>query len=303
MSLRRLTIRAVFSICGVLLLVVAVFLMFPRYETIVCRDWADLDRLPEDTGGQHVGYTGAEWPDAFNGFYIYLPAGYAESPIEYPVLFFFHGGGEMGDSTTDKSVLDTILTHGPPRLIEEGRWNPPVPFIVVSIQGHKGTWWRGCWQTIRSIIAQYPIDRSRVYWTGLSAGGYTLWQTFAKRGAFLRVAAGVPVCGTVGDFYRLPWLYAKNLRSFPIWAFHGAQDEVVKLAEAEKVVNALKAKDSRFPVKFTVFPNLAHPCWGTVYASQMSEPEDPNYDDFDTDIYSWLLRYRRVRNSALDILK
>jgi predicted peptidase len=71
---------------------------------------------------------------------------------------------------------------------------------------------------------------------------------------------------------------AQALKTLPVWAFHGAKDNVVPLAESERMVGALKrigAKD----VKLTVYPNAEHNSWTETY----NNPE----------LYEWLLKQKR----------
>ena len=52
------------------------------------------------------------------GYYQSLPARYNDSnnTKKYPVIVFFHGGGQYGNGTTD---LPEILTEGIPKLIDQ----------------------------------------------------------------------------------------------------------------------------------------------------------------------------------------
>ncbi|MHC5833766.1 MAG: carboxylesterase family protein, partial [Nostoc sp.] len=63
----------------------------------------------------------------------------------------------------------------------------------------------------------------------------------------------------------------------PVWAFHGAKDNVVPLKESEIMVSALKARDGN--VKFTVYPEADHDSWTQTY----NNPE----------LYKWFLQHRR----------
>ena len=54
----------------------------------------------------------------------YLPEGY-DGKKPFPLLLFLHGAGERG------SDLEKVTTHGPPKLIKQGK---KFPFIVISPQ-------------------------------------------------------------------------------------------------------------------------------------------------------------------------
>ena len=68
------------------------------------------------------------------------------------------------------------------------------------------------------------------------------------------------------------------LKSLPIWAFHGAKDDVVPLDESERMVKQLKKFGVR-DVNLTVYPKAMHDSWKLTYA-------DPKF-------YEWLLKQSR----------
>lgn len=266
-----------------------------KYKTILQGDWSDLDSLPPDTGGEHCAVLGKEYPGANNGFYIYLPQGYEQSPVKYPAIIFLHGQGESGNSMHNPEVLSSLLGTGIPKMINKGLWNPPVPFFVISPQTESTKYWDGFGEILDSLIQKYPIDISRIYATGLSMGGFGVWGYMAGYGDSLYIAAGVPICGTVFEYEKNPDLYSGNLAGFPIWAFHGENDLTVPAEPDRAVVEAVNKLNPIFRVKYTQFPELGHNVWNVVYESHLDTKTDPDYDPFDMDIYTWMLQYRRIK--------
>lgn len=63
------------------------------------------------------------------------------------------------------------------------------------------------------------------------------------------------------------------LKDVPIWAFHGADDQVVHVRQTEELVEVLEKLDA--PVRFTKYAGVGHNSWNRAY----SEPE----------LFSWLL--------------
>jgi predicted peptidase len=63
----------------------------------------------------------------------------------------------------------------------------------------------------------------------------------------------------------------------PVWAFHGALDDAVPLADDEMTVEALEKAGGN--VLFTVYPEGIHDIWDRVYAN----PE----------LYRWFLSHSR----------
>lgn len=182
----------------------------------------------------------------------------------WPLMVFLHGAGERG------SDINKVKVHGPAKLIEQGK---EFPFIIVSPQCPENQWWPNRVETVMALIDEisekYRVDPKRIYLTGLSMGGYGTWaiaSTFPNR-----FAAIVPICGG-GQ----PYL-AANLKSVPIWAFHGAKDPVVPLNESERMVNAVKAFGGN--AKLTVYPEAQHDSWTETYNNP--------------DLYEWLLKQSR----------
>ena len=196
-------------------------------------------------------------------YLVYLPTDY-EKKDSWPLLLFLHGAGERGDD------LELVKKHGPPKLIEQGK---PFPFVVVSPQCPMDGWWSTkpleLVALLDEIVAKYKIDQDRIYLSGLSMGGFGTWMLAAY--APDRFAAIVPVCGG-GER-----LMARRLTHLPVWAFHGAKDQVVPLGRSEEMVDALKKLHG--DVKLTVYPEAGHDSWTATY-------ENP-------EVYEWLLQQKR----------
>jgi len=180
-------------------------------------------------------------------YLLYLPEQYSNED-KWPVLFFLHGKGERG------SDLELVKMHGPPKLITGGHH---FPFIVVSPQCPDDQWWsiEVLNALVDDIIENYRIDKNRVYLTGLSMGGYGTWALATEYPE--KFAAIAPICGGGKPEQ------ADNLKSMPIWVFHGAKDTTVPLSESQKMVDALK-KAGNEP-KFTVYEDADHDSWTVTY--------------------------------------
>ncbi len=206
-------------------------------------------------------------------YLLFLPAGVKEDPgKQWPLLFFLHGAGERGTNVWQVAV------HGPPKIVREKK---DFPFIVVSPQCPAGETWSNdaLLALLDTIIAKYPVDRTRVYLTGLSMGGYGSWSLGLEHPE--RFAAIVPICGG-GDTLKIllpPPQREEDLKTLAVWAFHGGKDTVVKPIESERMVQALKQRGVR-EVKYTVYPDAGHDSWTEAY-------NDPA-------LYEWLLSHRRT---------
>lgn len=198
--------------------------------------------------------------------YKYLtstPKDYARQPDKkYPLMVFLHGSGERGED------LPRVRVHGPLTEVDAGR---DLPFVVIAPQCPVNEDWYSeeVYALIEEVCTKYRIDRSQIYLTGLSMGGYGTWSTaIAYPELFAAIA---PMCG--GSDPR----DAARLKKLPIWNFHGKQDEAVPFHESEDMVSAVKKAGG--DIKFTIYPDLGHNCWTISYAN----PE----------LYTWLLSHRK----------
>jgi predicted peptidase len=194
---------------------------------------------------------------------VHLPPQYdAEPGKRWPTIVFLHGSGERGDD------MSHLWRYGILKRIRQGA---NLPFIVICPQCPANESWapQQVIDLLDQILPQYRVDPERIYLTGLSMGGSGTWETAARFPA--RFAAIVPICGS-GD----P-LEAERLKDLPVWAFHGAKDDVVPVSGTKDVVDALRKIGGR--VRCTIYPEARHDSFTPAYATD--------------ELYTWLLEQRR----------
>ena len=184
---------------------------------------------------------------------------------KYPLLIYLHGAGSRGG---DISIVSDAVT-GPIGEINRGH---KLPFIIAAPQCNVKMWFEIS-ETVLGFIdmvaARPDVDRTRVYLSGTSMGGYACWY-FAMFRADL-FAAILPVCGG-----GLP-AFAYYLKGLPVWAHHGALDNVVDVNESLAMVRQLRRLGSE--VRLTIYPDREHDSWVPAFA--------------DPEVYTWLLTHRR----------
>jgi predicted peptidase len=194
-------------------------------------------------------------------YLLHLPKGAKENDKKWPLLVFLHGSGERGDN------LNRVKAHGPPKLAEK----KDMEFIVASPQCPSGRRWKP--KTIVGMIdevtAKHAVDKTRIYLTGLSMGGFGTWATAAEYPK--KFAAIAPVCG--GG--KVEW--AKKYGKLPIWNFHGDKDGAVPVSRSRIMVEAIKKTGGK--VKYTEYPGVGHNSWNATY-------DNPK-------LYEWFLSHKR----------
>jgi predicted peptidase len=196
-----------------------------------------------------------------------------------PIVIYLHGSGGSGiDNLKQIGQGSTAATH----LWTQAQMQAKHPAFVLAPQTPEGPEWHSTGNDIAptaarvlelltSLSREFKIDANRVYLIGQSMGGFGTWDLVSKRPALF--AAAIPLCGG-GDPKRV--VVARNV---PVWAFHGAKDEVVPVSRTREMVAALKAVGS--PVKYTEYPEAGHTVWTVAFA----EPTLPD----------WLFAQKRVR--------
>ena len=196
-----------------------------------------------------------------------LPDGYAQdASARWPLLVFLHGSGERGDD------LQVLTRNGPPKLIAEGQ---SLPAIVASPVAPEHTVWdpHAVQALVDALRRTHRVDDDRIYLTGLSMGGYGVWDTLlAYPDTF---AAAVPICGGAGAGFIVP----ERIAHIPVWIVHGADDPEVPPADSQRMYDALLAAGGT--PKLSLYPGVGHDAWTQTYA--------------DSDLWAWLFAQARPR--------
>jgi predicted peptidase len=227
---------------------------------------------PPRAGQQTAQVFSRKRPAARLKYLLFLPDGYsAKSRRRWPLMLFLHGSGERG------ADLRMVMKHGPPRLVAH---RPDFPFIVVSPQCPA----QRIWDTatllalLDHVTKKLRVDRRRVYLTGMSMGGFATWDLAVTEPR--RFAAIAPICGggAVLPVYLATPAKEKALRTLPVWAFHGARDELVSVSESERMIGALRRAGAT-DLRLTIYPDAGHDSWTETY-------DNPK-------LYEWLLARAR----------
>lgn len=249
-----------------------------------------LEDLPADTGGTHTAHVLGSDASPY-AYYLYTPSGYSNNGPKFPLLIFLHGAGEKANSQANAANLDKILVNGPPKLIKAKTWNPKYPMVVASLQCHDD-WWDAnkVTKVTEFLMANYSIDTTRIYMTGLSMGGFGTWDQVAVIGKNKsHITAALPIAGS-GNINET---FAKRAGQVPIWAFHGDSDGTVNPSYSINMVKEINKYDPKVPAKVTIYPGVGHDSWTMTYNGKGMGKESANYDPFNMDVYEWLLQYKK----------
>lgn len=207
-------------------------------------------------------------------YYLTLPGEYHKDTKRWPLIMFLHGAGGQ---------IEGRRAMGPPKI---SRMLKDFPFIVLTPMSGRPRGWRNEYQMgvlntlLNEVIANYRVDKNRIYLTGLSMGGYGTWAMAMKYPR--RFAAIAPICGGSKP------AEASKIKHLPIWTFHCVKDQKIPIRRSEEMVRALKKLGS--DVKFTRYPlggfeGNTHDAWSRTYTN----PE----------FYEWLLKHRKTAGDKI----
>lgn len=218
---------------------------------------------------------------------LYLPDEYAKTKKSYPLIIFLHGKSKAGFN------LQKLLLEGIPYWVNKGQKiqavNPAdgklYKFIVVAPQAPSwGLKPNELKRVLDDVEKRYRVDRSRIYLTGYSAGGWASVMAITETPELsARIAAVVPMSvASIDD---------KNLKQFKMvadanihsWYLAGT-DEMHFLEACEQYKDSTNVYKPNL-AKLTVLEGFAHHTWRALY--------DTANKKYGMSIYEWMLQYKK----------
>jgi predicted peptidase len=197
-------------------------------------------------------------------YLAYVPKGYNSKPNGYwPTIIFLHGSGERGTN------INLVKKNGPPKFLDTAK---NFNFLVFSPQCPYGIFWNyqnELHDYMKQIESIYNVDTTKIYLTGLSAGGYGTWDWAEAYPKDFTAIVPVSGAGNVSQSYKI--------KTLPIWVFHGLLDNTVSIQSDSAMVKSLSAQGA--DIQFTVFPNGGHDIWDATYQNPA--------------LYKWMLKYKK----------
>ncbi|MFO1019592.1 MAG: alpha/beta hydrolase-fold protein [Planctomycetales bacterium] len=204
---------------------------------------------------------------------LFLPADYSPAK-KWPAIMYLHGAGECGSD----GLLQTTVGLGP--YVKEREQT--FPFVVIFPQceetnGQILKRWgadspdsKRAMKILDEVTEQYQLDPQKITLTGWSMGGYGVWSWGAA--APNKWASIVPLAGGGDDSW------GEKLKNVRTWAFHGALDNIIKVDESRKIVEAIRKAGGQ-PI-YTEFAREGHGIWRNVYSRD--------------ELYRWLMNPKSI---------
>ena len=183
-------------------------------------------------------------------YLIYYPNDFDKNK-KYPLLFHLHGAGGRGrdfEGFQDSSILCLL----------DKRNTPLSKAICVFPQCHDDTWFDNFNELLdfTKYIVDLPfVDKARVTGSGISMGGYGIYQVMMSLPALFNKAF---VCCGGGMYWN-----AGRMKNIKFRIFHGEQDGAVFPEESRRMYARLK--ETGADVTLTIYPECDHNCWDKAY--------------------------------------
>lgn len=201
---------------------------------------------------------------------IYTPENLS-SDKKIPIIILLHGAGERGNDNKKQ------IAHGFKQIAQYSIQSNN-PAIIIAPQCPKAQQWVNVkWNTkahdmpekpsdslklaielLNSKISTMPVDKNRVYITGLSMGGYGTWDAISRHPELF--AAALPLCGGA-DTKQAP-----KLIKMPIWTVHGDKDGAIPVSRSRDIIKAIK--DAGGKANYTEHPGVGHNVWSKTYSDK-----------------------------------
>ena len=193
---------------------------------------------------------------------IYIPRSF-EPPKEYGLLVSLHSE----DTNHRQNLAQVLGIVGRGTVPGAGNGFPPLAdreLIVAcplarGTMGYQGIAEQDVYDVLADVERRYPIDRDRVYLTGLSmGGGGALWMAETRPDIWAGVLAMCP------DSMPGSEDLAANLLNVPLRLYHGELDNIVPVASSRDWHRRLLG--AGVPASYFEYPETRHNVWTVAYS-------------------------------------
>ncbi|HYJ65426.1 MAG TPA: alpha/beta hydrolase-fold protein, partial [Parafilimonas sp.] len=220
---------------------------------------------------------------------LYLPENYEQGAKHYPLIIYLHGVGEAGTN------IKSMLGNGLPKAIAKGLKPEAVAdgkiyqFIVFSPQAKQWSYQEKELKfMLPYLVKKYRIDTTRIYVTGISAGGFGAFTCVATEDStFVKKIAAVVAVSPVALDFSNDERFKTGVKkySMPVLNICGTADAMIGNARRyDTLVN-----NNNPPIKYKLIEiqNGTHTVADTAYN------KNSTFGNFGMNIYQWMIQYSR----------
>lgn len=212
------------------------------------------------------------------GYRLYKPE--LKEGESCPLVIFLHGIGECGQD----NEAQVIANDGAPCWVKAQEKGVIDKAFVVAPQCPlpiPGNFWEEehiamLGQLMKELLAELPVEKNRVYVTGLSLGGYGTWNLIRTNpGLFAAAVTCCPAC-VAGEMFHNHvheegiLECAPALKDIPLWILHSEDDNAVPVEVTKRMQSMLEAMGKE-NLRVTIYPEAehwGHGCWEPTYRNE-----------------------------------
>lgn len=221
-------------------------------------------------------YTGGHYHDEPFRYRLFVPGEQHLGPR--PLLVWLHGYGENGDDNAYQlRWLEELVFQ-----TRAGLDDAPFYLLAVQCPPTNAGWVRPAGSQaaddminvmaaiLDDVLQAFPVDRARVYLSGVSDGGTGCWQLAAHYPEYFAAVAPLASRGINARD-------VASLKPVPVWAFHSRHDQGAPVARVRSTVQALQRAGGQ--AHLTEIESDEHDCWTSAFLEHH--------------VLDWLLAQRR----------
>ncbi len=217
-----------------------------------------------------------------NPYQVFVPLNY-DASRKWPVILFLHSSTEVG---TD-NVLQTTVGLGPVIKAQESTF-PAIAIFpqVAATESQRPGFLRAGMASLDSVLKHYNADPTRIYLTGVSAGGIygfeLVYLNPTRFAAFMPMAADICqkcITGSLSSTQsEVALIIARAAPTVAYWQFHGSIDCCIPVQDARDISSTWRTVNPT--VKYTEYAGIGH---GQTHEHAYAEPS----------IFTWLFAQHR----------
>jgi predicted peptidase len=208
----------------------------------------------------------------------------------FPLIINLYGQGQCGTDLNlmlVDSTMSAYIANGFDATAVNPVNNKTYSFFVFSPQCPASWGWSAPQVNVMlsALLSGLPIDRSRIYITGFSSGGWGLWSCITDNDKLTnKFAAIVPISSAAADHPDK----LTNVDKYGIACLNICGDQDAFYENAVDYTNIINSNNPPIPAILNTLKGVGHTAWVDAYNPAWKQINGLN-------IYEWMLQYHRRR--------
>jgi len=212
---------------------------------------------------------------------------------KFPLIINLYGQGQCGTDLSlmlQDNTMSSYIANGFNAIATNPVDGKEYSFFICSPQCPT-TWGWSAPQVnvmLQNLLDRFPIDESRIYITGFSAGGWGLWSCITDNKQLAKqFAAIVPISSAAADHPD----EITNVDKYKIACLSICGDQDAFYPNSVTYTNIINSNKPKIPAILETLKGVGHSAWVQAY--------DPSWKEINgLNIYEWMLQYNGKANNG-----